>query len=183
MTIYNIYKKLRLGLFILSIGLISCTSSQEKARKKITDLEVVLRQDSFGTNRPMISIILNEYKNYAKSYPQDTLSPEYLYKAAMLCMNSSRPQEAIEIIDLVLINYPTYKKTPDCLFIKGFIYDNHLKDYVNAKKSYEEFLKKYPTHAFASSAESSLKFLGKSPEEILKEIEMNKEKDSKVAKK
>ena len=175
----KIYRISGFAFFILFL-ILSCNSSQDKSRIKITELENTLHKDSFGINHSMIITLLDAYKKYVKSYPEDTLSPDYLYKAAMLSMNNSRPQDAIGMIDQLIKNYPTYKKVPDCLFIKGFIYDNNLKDFVNAKKNYEEFLKKYPTHPFAVSARSSLKFLGKSPEEILKELEKNKNIDSAV---
>ena len=68
-------------------------------------------------------------------------------------------------------NYPDFDKTPQCLFLKGYIYENNLGDLDMAKSLYEEFLQKYPDDDFADDAEVSIKNLGKTPEQLIKEFE------------
>jgi tetratricopeptide (TPR) repeat protein len=53
------------------------------------------------------------------------------------------------------------------LFLKGYVYENNLGRLDKAKAIYEEFLQKYPDNDFADDAEVSLKYLGKSPEELI----------------
>ena len=71
-----------------------------------------------------------------------------------------------------MTEYPDYEKASECLFMKGFIYDNNLQDYEMAKKIYLEFLEKYPDDEFADDAQASIDNLGKSLEEIIQEFEM-----------
>jgi TolA-binding protein len=111
------------------------------------------------------------YQEYATEYPKDSLAPVYLFRASDLSMNLRRPKETIILFDWLLKNYPDYNKTPSVLFLKAFVYEDQLRDLHNAKKYYEEFLIKYPDSDFADDAEMSLKNLGKTPEELIREFE------------
>ena len=46
-----------------------------------------------------------------------------------------------------------------------------LKNLGKASDSYKEFISKYPNHELTDDATASLKFLGKTPEEMVKEFE------------
>ena len=157
----------------------ACKPSQKKLTDNISTLEKNLSSYTLGkTDTTKLNLntkeLLKTYQDFAKFYPDDSLAPTYLFKAANLCLNINKPKQAIELFDELIKKYPSFKKVPDCLFIKAFIYDNSLKDYVHAKKFYEEFLAKYPQHPFADDAKNSIKYLGKSPEEILDIISKEK---------
>ncbi len=66
------------------------------------------------------------------------------------------------------------------MFLKGYVYENDLRDLETAKKIYEEFLVKYPDDEFADDAEISIKNLGKSPEELIKEFEEQQQKEGEI---
>ena len=51
------------------------------------------------------------------------------------------------------------------------MYENNLGDLNAAKSIYEQFLEKYPDDEFADDAAVSIKNLGKTPEELIKEFE------------
>jgi TolA-binding protein len=75
--------------------------------------------------------------------------------------------EAIRFYDRILNDFPDYRKAPEALFLKGYVYENNLGRLDKAKEIYEAFIAKYPTNEFADDAEVSLKYLGKSPEELI----------------
>ena len=52
----------------------------------------------------------------------------------------------------------------------GFVYANDLGNADKAKQTYEDFLKRYPKDELAESARAELKNLGKTPEQILEEM-------------
>lgn len=54
--------------------------------------------------------------------------------------------------------------------MKGFLFDGTLHDSINAAKYYQEFLNKYPNNQFAKDAKMLLQNLGKSDEEVLKDL-------------
>ncbi len=94
-----------------------------------------------------------------------------LFQAGDMAMNLNMPKEAVVLFDRIMENYPDFDKAPQCLFLKGYIYENNLGNLNVAKKIYEEFLEKYPDDEFADDAEVSIKNLGKTPEELIKEFE------------
>jgi len=112
--------------------------------------------------------LIDAYVSYSKDHPKDTLSAEYLFKAADIAMNLQTGSQAILYYDKILSNYPNFNKRPECVFLKAFIYENQLGDLKEAEKQYKEFIKTYPDHTLAKDAKASLEYLGKSPEELIK---------------
>jgi tetratricopeptide (TPR) repeat protein len=49
----------------------------------------------------------------------------------------------------------------------GYVYENNLGELAKAEEIYKKFLELYPDNDFADDAEISLKYLGKSPEELI----------------
>jgi tetratricopeptide (TPR) repeat protein len=90
-----------------------------------------------------------------------------LFNAANMSVATKNYDQALAIYDYVLTNSDDFSKTPTALFLKGFTYDEHLKNFDEAKKYYNEFLEKYPEDGYAESVRASLKNLGKSAEEII----------------
>ena len=165
-----------LGLVIL---LSACNGSEEKSKNNDTDLYSSIKKletELFGSTQGKIDRnkaieLIDLYSEYANSNPEDTLSPEFLYKASDISMNMRRPVQTIELFNQLLTKYPEYEKTPTVLFLKAFVYEDQMNDYDRARKYYELFLEKYPDNEFADDAEISLKNLGKTPEELIKEFE------------
>ena len=159
-------------LTLLIVLFTACGPTKDNASEKISELE---KQLFSNTNSSVNKIEADElivyYLEFAEKFPEDSLVPDYLFKAADISMNILESSNAIDIYNEIIDNYPDYKKAPECLFLKGFVYENNLHDLVNARKYYSEFVKKYPNNDFADDAQMSLKNLGKSPEELIKEFE------------
>ena len=97
---------------------------------------------------------------------------DLLLKAAGLAKTIENPQKAVELYSRLADGMPQHPKAPTALFMLGFVYENDLGDLAKAKAIYESFLQKYPNDPdFADDAQTALKMLGKSPEEIIKEFE------------
>ena len=100
-----------------------------------------------------------------------------LLKAAGLAKTIEKPQKAVELYGKVANEMPQHAKAPTALFMLAFVYENDLGDLATAKTTYELFLQRYPNDPdFADDAQNSLKMLGKSPEEIIREFEKMQEK-------
>lgn len=160
-------------LFILA----SCDSSvKESEEKSLEDSIAEYEAELFKPNQTKLDKrkaldLVNLYVEYADQNPEDPESPEYLFKASDISMNLNRPQKTIELFDRILVSYPTYSKTPSALFLKAFVYEDQLQDYDAAREYYTLFMETYPDSEFADDAEISLKNLGKSPEELIREFE------------
>ena len=95
-----------------------------------------------------------------------------MIKAAGLAKSVENPAKAIELYAKVSEGLPRNPKAPTALFMQAFIYENDMNDLQKAKTTYESFLQRFPNDPdFADDAQNSLKMLGKSPEEIIKEFE------------
>lgn len=162
-------------LFIGFIALIgACTNSKNSEYKSILNLEEEVYSMKM-VDKAKGADLINAYVGYAKTYPNDTASIHFLFKAGDIAMNMNMGSQAVLYYDKVLVMDPEYRKAPECLFLKAFIYENQMSDLEQAKKYYELFLEKYPDHVLAKDAKASLMYLGKSPEELIKMFqEMNK---------
>jgi outer membrane protein assembly factor BamD (BamD/ComL family) len=171
----------RITALFLLIGIMfaSCSSSKDKELAKINELEkTVLAKTTTPVNLDKAKELVDAYIKYAKDYPKDTCSVNYLFKAANMSMNIGKGQLAVDLFDQIIKDYPEYSKVSDCMFLKAFVYDNTLKEYKKAKIAYEAFINKYPTHEFADDAQACLDNLGKTPEQLIKEFETKQKEDS-----
>ncbi|MCY7327149.1 MAG: tetratricopeptide repeat protein [Saprospiraceae bacterium] len=101
---------------------------------------------------------------------------DLLLKAAGVAKSIGNSAKALELYTAVTDKMPQHPKAPMALFMQGFILENDRGDTAAARVKYQDFLKKYPNDSdFADDAQNALKYLGKSPEEMIREFEkMNK---------
>ena len=155
-------------LFLITLLFLSgCQSPEQKAIDEIDTLEKEIFSDEGMLDRNRVDELINIYVEYADQFKEDTLSPEYLFKAGDIAMNTNRSHQAIRYYSRIIDEYPEYRKVPEALFLKGYVYENNLGRLDKAEEIYTEFLDKYPDNDFADDAEVSLKYLGKSPEELI----------------
>jgi outer membrane protein assembly factor BamD (BamD/ComL family) len=166
------FKFLSILLIFSSLLLTSCGDNRDESIKKIKELESKLMKDSTKAKDEVSAYNLQvAYSQFQENFPEDPEAPEYLFKAADLSISLSWGESAIAILDEFLQFYPNHKRAAEALFYKGYVYDNQINDDVKAGEFYRAFLKKYPNNAFAPSVEASIKNLGKSDEELIKEFE------------
>jgi outer membrane protein assembly factor BamD (BamD/ComL family) len=170
----------KLILLVTSITILfACGQSKEKATTKIKELEKQLFSTTTGpVDTAKANEMINMYVDFEKKYSSDTAAAEYLYRAANLAMNTGKALKSIEYLNNIITKYPNYKKLASCYFLKGFVYDYHLKDINNARKAYQEFIQKYPKDDLTDDAQISLNNLGKSDEQIIREFEEKIKQDS-----
>ena len=161
---------------IVAIGLSITSCKHTDVKQKQLESIRILEKDLYSSqilDREKGLHMIDTYVNYSKQYPEDTISADFLFKASEIAMNLKLGSQAIFYYDKILSNYSDFYKAPECLFLKAFVYENQLNDLQNAKKYYNLFLVQYPKHALAKDAKASLKYLGKSPEELVKMFEQN----------
>ncbi len=161
---------------IVAIGVSITSCKQTNVKQKQLESIQILEKDLYSSqilDREKGLHMIDTYVNYSKQYPEDTVSADFLFKAAEIAMNLKLGSQSIFYYDKILSNYHDFYKVPECLFLKAFVYENQLNDLKNAKKYYNQFLVEYPNHPLAKDAKASLKYLGKSPEELVKMFEQN----------
>jgi outer membrane protein assembly factor BamD (BamD/ComL family) len=162
-----------LSILVIAIMIIAaaCTNKKEKASQDIKKMEDVLLKDSIGINFDKAKTLLDAYITFADKYPTDTAAPVYLFKGADISMNISKPEQAVNLFNRILKDYPDFRRAPDCIFMKAFLYENVMKNLKMAEGLYKEFIQKYPNHELADDAKVSLNNLGKTPEQLIAEFE------------
>ena len=167
----KLYRNLLL-LLVLTTTIISCEPANKKDATKIKETEDALfsANDGFIDKTNALELV-DMYVNYTDNYPADSMAVEYLFKAAEFCLNLGEGQRAIALYDRVIIEYPDFRKVPECLFLKAYVYENYLGDLENAKAIYLLFIERYPDNEFADDAQVSIQNLGKSPEELIRQFE------------
>ncbi len=169
-----------IALVLAFLGMTSCqeTGSKQESKQQmsLSDSIAKLEDQLFNSNQNKLAKktaaqLVLAYLAYAEEHQGDSIAANYIFKAADISMNLNRPHRTIQLFDEIINKYPDYRKAPSALFLKAFVYEDQLKDLEKAKKYYELFLSTYPDSEFADDAEVSLKNLGKTPEELIKEFE------------
>lgn len=161
-----------LFVLFLATAMMSC-NNQEKERTNILDLEKNMVDGNGVLNAASADKLIEAYMNYAKKFPNDEMSPDFLFKAVDISFayNALNPQKTINIINVLIENYPDFEMTPMAMYIKGFVYENQMGDYDNALETYNQFLEKYPDNPMAADVQSTINNLGIPLEELIKTFE------------
>jgi outer membrane protein assembly factor BamD (BamD/ComL family) len=171
-------------IIVLVIALGACKSEKQKQMEAIQANEKKLFGDTSKMLDQKIALTqIESYKKYVESYSEDSLSPQYLFKAADLAHGMRKSQEALDLYNEFLSKYPTHPKAAASLFLIAFIYDNDLHQKDTAKLKYKEFLEKYPAHQLAPSAKAALDQLemGLSDEDLVKLFEERQDSAKKAS--
>lgn len=144
----------------------------------IDSLENVLFADSTSINRGAASFMIKAYKDFLEHHPDHQNAADYAYKGGEVAMALGRGHESLKFFQTVVDDYPEYDRYAYAMFMKAFVLENSLQDYKEAEVAYNRFLEEHPRHELAKDAEYSIKNLGKSPEELIKEFEEKNKKES-----
>ena len=157
----------KIALFTLAaVLMVACGPSREDRINQIEDFEDSIFEIAIAADPDVADQLTQMYVDFADKYPSDTLSPEYLMKAAEMQGNVLHTERSVELFDRIIANYPDFEDVPMCYFLKG----NSLElnsQIEEAKAAYEEFLAKYPNHYMADQTRKMIPLLGMSYEEML----------------
>jgi tetratricopeptide (TPR) repeat protein len=123
---------------------------------------------------------ITAYQKFVKKFPEDSInSAEYLFRMSELSRAVGDNRKAIEYLGQITKNYPSFKKTPECIFLQGYYYQEFFGDTTSAKIFYNELISKYPAHPFANDAKALMKMFGKSDQDIIKGFEKKEQEGKK----
>jgi len=154
-------------IVLISVVIVSCQKQREEGLYK-TALEEIKN----GNNQAAIENLekLVENNPYSEFAPAAFFTLAYLYQSmegdSIQKMNNYL--KAVEYYTELIEKFPNNEKTPEAIFMAGFICAENLKDFERAKYFYKKFLKAYPDHELSFSVKAELDNLGKSPE-VLRE--------------
>ena len=152
----------------LSLLLLIGCSSKKSDKELFEEAQQSLKQDK-------VPEAVLAFEQIVDDNPDSELAPEALSQMAGLYQNKliksmsdkENLEKAIELFKKLYQEYPNSSFGPSGLFMAGFIYANELNNFDEATKLYSKFLKDYPDHELAASAQAELDNMGLTPEEIL----------------
>jgi outer membrane protein assembly factor BamD (BamD/ComL family) len=162
--------------FTLYCFLMAVAQDRDTIMARITAEEVKLFADSDGELSPKeVERIIPLYLDFVNQFPDDPLSPDYLFKAGEVAQGLGYYMQSVEYFNGVHMRYPTHERAPYALFFQGFVFYNYLEIPTYAKGSFLDFLDKYPGHILEKDVRALLQLLHSSEEEYFRIIiEKNK---------
>lgn len=165
-------------LIIITLVITSC-NRRDSMVKEIEKMENDLKADT-NAMPPAESVkaVQALYFEFADKFPTDSLSPDYLFKAADLSIFLRDYTTTIGLYDRLLTEHQNYSKLPQALFMKAFVYDQYIQDPMKASEFFRQFISLYPDHELADDASQALLFCGKTDAEILEILQQRSATDS-----
>lgn len=141
--------------------------------KDIDSLETKLKQANPDApyDRASALHLVRLYQDYYNQNSKDTLSGEFLFRAASLSVTLEKPQQAVNRLVTYYDTYKTASRRPEALYLIGFIYENEMDNPEKALEFYDRVIEVFPDNFWAEQARAAKTFLGLSEEEIIKKLE------------
>ncbi len=117
--------------------------------------------------------LMRTYASFSNACTGDSLVPEYLMRRADLLRGAGKIHESIRLFESIHDGYPTYENKVLCAFLTAYLYETELLDLEMSEKLYNKIIELYPKSHEAELAKVSLKYLGKSPEELVRKFQEN----------
>ena len=144
--------------------------------EKIATLENKIFNPDGTINTKKALTLLDAYEQFIVENKDDSNRMEYIFKAAGIALNLNRGQTSLKYLEQYLLSYPNGPQAEQALFLKAFVLENSIGNIKAAKQTYEEFIQKYPNSEFADDAKASIKYIGKSPDEIIELMKQEQKK-------
>ncbi|MBL0102760.1 MAG: tetratricopeptide repeat protein [Bacteroidetes bacterium] len=160
-----------LSLSLLATIFFSCTSEEKKLSQKIEAEEKGLINDTTKmVNMEKALVVIQDYLKYTEQFPNDTMSANYYFRAADLCVGIKDYNRSVELLDKLMSKFPEHRLYSKALFLQAFVYENNIRDVEKAKAKYSEFIQKFPNSPMVEGAKGSLYQLeqGLSDEDLVK---------------
>jgi len=115
--------------------------------------------------------LLDVYKAYANANPKDTMSAEYLFRAANVAKSMHDGEQCISLYDRIIREWPSWRRLPDVFYLKAFTIDSELDRKGEAETAYREVISRYPDHPFAKDARAMIENLQYTDEELIQRFQ------------
>lgn len=159
---------------VVLIALASCQNQNGKVTiKDVQKAEKALFSQDQTVNPEAAKGAIETFRDFANQNPEDPQSPEYLFKALEVSVNTKQDAPtSIVLCEKLLKSFPEFDKNPVALFmVASFVYEEQLCDTALAHGTYQRIIKNYPDSPFAKDAAIAIEQLGMSPDELVRKFE------------
>lgn len=171
---------------LAALGLSSCVEPTDQASKASDEAatrdKLVQEIDSLEKdltahlnfdvqmNRVRANEVLNKYRSYIMQHPRDSITAEYLFRAADLSVGLGNYDAAINYLNRLIKDFPNFDRIVEMWLFKGFIYEAYMNNHGEAARTYKEIIARYPNHRLASDARAALENLTLTEEQLLEKL-------------
>ena len=177
-------KTLILSLSMVTMSLVACGSADSE--KDSTKKEVALSTEDVteeinnlkGLNNNLIAAepaqnfsagkaLYHSANEFVKKYPHHVKTPAVLELSAKGAEAMQQFQEAVNILDKLINEFPETEETPNYMMNKARIIEERMQKIEEAKVAYGELIQRFPESQMAKDAKMYVdNFLGKSTEQV-----------------
>lgn len=151
-------------------------AAKRTMQARIDSMRMAMEDDTLYDARGAQEL-LDVYKAYAKANPQDSLSAEYVFRAAGLSDPLGHPEESVVLYERLIKEYPNWPRVVDSYYLKALTLDKMgRKD--EARTAYQEVISRYPAHQFASDAKQMIENLQFTDEELIEKFRLQNEMEA-----
>ncbi|MBR4229657.1 MAG: tetratricopeptide repeat protein [Bacteroidales bacterium] len=161
--------KKTLLIIAASLLMIACGQDREKEIKNIEQHEIELSTIDISSDDSAAVEMVALYRKFANNFPDDSLAPAYMQRAAEISINLGQTDQAISLLDSIITLYPSYEDVAGCYFMKGYAYEV-AEQIDQAREAYTYFVENYPDHYLAADTKKMINFLGMTPEDMFDAI-------------
>ena len=139
--------------------------------ERITQQELALTDTSVKIFDQRKALALyGVYMEFADQYPQDSMAPEYLFRAARMAKPLRKAAEAIALCDRIITNYPQWKVLPAIWMMKGITFQDELQNKDSARKAYKGLIERLPETRYARDAKAMIDNLQYTDEQLIEKF-------------
>ena len=166
---------MKYAVCLVMAAVVACSSPSKKKLKDETDRLIRKSNQALlqgNEDRKLIDSAFESVESFVAAYPDDTLTPAYLFEKALLQEKQRQYDQTLVTLERIYTSYPHSAQSSKALFLQGYLYANVLGDYDKARIKYQLYLDNYSDvdPKITRDVQMELKNLGKTPDEILKEI-------------
>ncbi len=161
--------KKTLVIIAASLLMIACGQDREKEIKNIEQHEIELSTIDISSDDSAAVEMVSLYRQFAADFPDDSLAPAYMQRAAEISINIGQTDQAIDLLDSIITLYPAFEDVAGCYFMKGYAYEV-AEQIDQAREAYTYFVENYPDHYLAADTKKMIPFLGMTPEDMFDAI-------------
>ena len=175
---------IRILTIVIIVFVVGCSPKNDESTKELVT-PVKLKKEDFvkAIGEIQVKMLSSEkidtsiatkaikvYADFAFKFPEDSIVPDYLFKAAEIASSIRSYHSAIVYYQTILDKYPDFKLVTESLYLQGYLYDNFINDEAKAKEIYEKVIAKYPKHKLAEDSKFAIENLGKSDMELIEQF-------------
>jgi TolA-binding protein len=147
------HNKLFVFNLLFLILLLSACSGKKETQRNIAVWELTEKKAAQPTNDSILEPLLMAYVSYIQDYPEDEMSPIYLYRLGSIYVRMEKWDVATKHFEFLIKIYPESEPFQHALALAAKAYDERLNEKEKAGELYKIYLKEFPNGAAKKDAE------------------------------